>query len=79
LRDPGPRATAGRDHTYFVYIFASQRNGTVYVGVTNDLVRRAQERREALVEGFTKRYRVKTPVYFEVHQEIGEAILRKAY
>jgi putative endonuclease len=66
-----------RDHVYFVYILASQRNGSLYVGVTNDLVRRVQEHREGLVEGFTKRYRIKLLVYFEAHQDINEAILRE--
>lgn len=66
-----------RDHTYFVYILASQRNGTLYVGVTNDIVRRVQEHREGLVEGFTKRYQVKLLVHYEVHQDIREAILRE--
>jgi putative endonuclease len=66
-----------RVHQYFVYILASQRNGTLYVGVTNDLVRRVQEHREGLVEGFTKRYRVKVLVYCEAHQDISKAILRE--
>jgi putative endonuclease len=66
-----------RDHTYFVYILASRRNGTLYTGVTNDLIRRVQEHRQGLVDGFTKRYRVKLLVYFEVHQDINEAILRE--
>ncbi len=66
-----------RDHTYFVYILASQRNGTLYVGVTNDLVRRVQEHREGLVPGFTKRYQIKFLVYYEVHSDIAEAILRE--
>jgi putative endonuclease len=66
-----------RDHQYFVYILASQRNGAFYVGVTNDLVRRAQEHREGLVEGFTKRYRVRLLVYFELHHDINEAIIRE--
>ena len=66
-----------RDHVYYVYILASQRNGTLYVGVTNDLIRRVQEHREGLVPGFAKRYRVKVLVYFEVHQEISEAIARE--
>ncbi len=64
------------DLTNFVYILASQRNGTLYVGVTNDLIRRVQEHRQALVPGFTKRYGVKLLVYYEVHSEIAEAILR---
>jgi len=54
-----------RDHHYFVYILASQRNGTLYVGVTSDLIRRVQEHREGLVPGFTKRHAVKLLVYFE--------------
>lgn len=66
-----------RDHQYFVYILASQRNGTLYIGVTNDLVRRVQEHREGLVPGFTRRYSVKLLVYFEVHYDINEAILRE--
>ena len=65
------------DQIYFVYILASERNGTLYVGVTNDLVRRVHEHREGLVEGFTRRYGVKLLVYYEVHHEIGEAILRE--
>ena len=66
-----------RDHVYFVYILASERNGTLYVGVTNDLVRRVHEHREGLVPGFTKRYAVKLLVYFEMHRDIYEAILRE--
>lgn len=66
-----------RDHHYFVYILASQRNGTLYVGVTSDLIRRVQEHREGLVPGFTKRHAVKLLVYFEAHRDINEAILRE--
>jgi putative endonuclease len=66
-----------QDHCYFVYILASQRNGTLYVGVTNDLIRRVQEHREGLVEGFTRRYRVKLLVFYEGHQDIREAITRE--
>jgi len=66
-----------RDYHYFVYILASQRNGTLYVGVTSDLIRRVQEHREGLVPGFTKRYAVKMLVYFEPHRDINEAILRE--
>jgi putative endonuclease len=63
--------------TYFVYILASQRNGTLYVGVTNDLLRRVYEHREGLISGFTKRFHVKHLVYFEAHRDINEAILRE--
>jgi putative endonuclease len=66
-----------RDHAYFVYILASRRNGTLYVGVTSDLVRRVQEHREGLVPGFTRKYGVKTLVYWESHGDINQAILRE--
>jgi predicted GIY-YIG superfamily endonuclease len=52
---------------FWVYILASGPNGTLYVGVTRDLVRRVFEHREGLAPGFTKRYNVKRLVYFERH------------
>ncbi len=61
----------------YVYILASKYNGTLYVGVTSDLIRRVWEHKEGIVPGFTKRYGVKQLVYFEVHQEIGHAIHRE--
>jgi putative endonuclease len=51
--------------TYWVYILASNPGGTLYVGVTNNLVRRVYEHREGLADGFTKRYSIKTLVFFE--------------
>ena len=60
--------------TYFVYILASQRNGTLYVGVTNDLVRRIYEHREKLIEGFTSQYNVTRLVWFDQTASIEEAI-----
>jgi putative endonuclease len=60
--------------TAWVYILASKPRGTLYVGVTNDLVRRVAEHREGLVEGFTKQYGVKMLVYFEEHESIVAAI-----
>ena len=62
---------------YYVYILASQRNGTLYIGVTNDLARRVYEHREGLVAGFTKRYGVKKLVHFETHQNVRAAIQRE--
>jgi putative endonuclease len=53
---------------YYVYILASQPNGTLYIGVTNNLVRRVYEHREGLADGFTKRHGVKKLVYFEHHE-----------
>ena len=50
-------------NTYYVYILASKRNGTLYIGVTNDLVRRLGEHRDGLVPGFTKKYSVTKLVY----------------
>jgi putative endonuclease len=63
--------------TYWVYILAGKRNGTLYVGVTNDLLRRVCEHREGAVPGFTKKYGVKQLVYFEEFTDIGAAIHRE--
>jgi putative endonuclease len=60
-----------------VYIMASRRKGTLYTGVTGDLIKRVWEHKNDLVEGFTKRYGVHSLVYVEVHQDIGEAIRRE--
>ncbi len=62
---------------YFVYILASRRNGTLYIGVTNDLIRRAYEHREAAVAGFTRRYGVKHLVHFDQFEDIRVAIQRE--
>jgi putative endonuclease len=66
-----------RDHVYWVYMLASMRNGTLYMGVASDLARRIQARREGLIPGLTKRCGVKLLVYFEHHQDINVAILRE--
>ena len=63
--------------SYWVYILASAPGGTLYVGVTNDLVRRTYEHREGLADGFTKKYNVKRLVYFEAHDTIAAAIQRE--
>ena len=60
-----------------VYILASQRNGTLYIGVTNDVVRRAWGHRSGAVEGFTTRYRVYLLVFIEFHETMPDAILRE--
>ncbi len=62
---------------FYVYILASKRNGTLYTGMTNDLVRRIWEHKEALVPGFTKTYSVKTLVYFECFDDPASAIQRE--
>ena len=61
----------------YVYILASGLNGTLYIGVTSDLVKRIWQHREGLAEGFTKRYGIKDLVWYEVHSEITEAIRRE--
>ena len=63
--------------SWFVYILASRPHGTLYVGVTNDLLRRVWEHRNAEVPGFTKRYRVHRLVWFEAHDSIEAAIRRE--
>lgn len=64
-------------HTYYVYIIASKRNGTLYIGVTNDLIRRITEHKSGLVEGFSKRYKVNQLVYYEETPDITSAIVRE--
>lgn len=63
--------------SYYVYILASKRNGTLYIGVTNNLVKRACEHRSGLVDGFSKKYRTHRLVYYEIYYAIDEAILRE--
>jgi putative endonuclease len=60
-----------------VYILASRRNGTLYIGVTSDLAKRAYEHKHDLVDGFTKRYGVHQLVYFEMHEDMISAISRE--
>lgn len=60
-----------------VYILASQRNGTLYIGVTSDLIQRIWQHREGVVEGFTEQYEVKTLVWYEQHETMESAISRE--
>lgn len=62
---------------YFVYLLASTRNGTLYVGVTNDLARRVGEHKEKRIPGFTRTYSVNILVWFETFGDINEAIARE--
>ena len=62
---------------YFVYILASGKNGTLYTGVTNDLVRRVGEHRSGIASVFTKRYGVHKLVYMESHDDVEAAISRE--
>jgi len=60
-----------------VYIVANKRNGTIYIGVTSDLVKRAYQHRYGLIEGFSKQYGCKLLVWFEAHGSIEAAIARE--
>ncbi|MBI4427417.1 MAG: GIY-YIG nuclease family protein [Candidatus Magasanikbacteria bacterium] len=66
-----------KERHYCVYIMASQRNGTLYIGVTNDLQRRVYEHKNNIVRGFTQKYKVHNLVYYEVFDDIKEAIKRE--
>ena len=63
--------------TYWVYILASKRNGTLYIGVTSDLIKRVWEHKNDLAEGFTKKYQVHHLVYFEQTSDIMSALERE--
>ena len=65
------------DRRYYVYILASRRNGTLYVGVTNDLIRRVHEHKEDVVKGFTRDYGVHRLVHFEEFSDSVSAIQRE--
>ena len=64
---------------YFVYILFSERNGTLYVGVTNNLKRRIYEHKNKLINGFSKKYNLTNLVYYEIFDSIENAILREKY
>ena len=63
--------------SYYVYLMASRRRGTLYVGVTNDLAKRVCQHKQGSIEGFTKRYGVKTLVWYEQTDSIESAIVRE--
>ena len=65
------------DAQYFTYLLASQKHGTLYCGVTRDLMRRTFEHRNSQIDGFTQAYGVTRLVWFEIHTDIHEAILRE--
>jgi putative endonuclease len=71
---PVGQAKMSKAYIYYVYILASSRNGTLYIGMTNNLSRRMWEHKEELVPGFTKKYGVKTLVYYEIFNDVNAAI-----
>jgi len=62
---------------FFVYILASKRNGTLYIGMTDDLVKRIWQHRNEIIPGFTKRYGVKLLVWYEAHESRESAFARE--
>jgi len=62
---------------YFVYILASQKNGTLYVGITNNLIKRIYEHKNNLVDGFSKKYHIHNLVYYECLSDARSAITRE--
>jgi putative endonuclease len=74
--DPFPSKSV-RSLVAYVYILASRKNGTLYVGVTRDLIRRIYEHKSGVVEGFTKKYKVNQLVWFDHSESIIAAIQRE--
>jgi putative endonuclease len=64
-------------NSYCVYILASRRNGTLYIGVTNDLVRRVYDHKASTMEGFAEKYGVHTLVYYEPYTDVRDALTRE--
>jgi putative endonuclease len=62
---------------FYVYILASKRNGTLYTGMTSNLIQRAWQHKNNIIEGFTQKYNVKTLVFYEVHDNAESAITRE--
>jgi putative endonuclease len=62
---------------YYIYILTNKKHGTLYIGVTNNLIRRVYEHKNGIIEGFTKRYNLNKLVYFEQTNDINSAILRE--
>ncbi|OGH13888.1 MAG: hypothetical protein A3H50_00760 [Candidatus Levybacteria bacterium RIFCSPLOWO2_02_FULL_37_10] len=66
-----------KKYTYFVYILTNKNNTTFYIGVTNNIVKRLFEHRTGLIEGFTKKYKLKKLIYLEEYSNVNEAIARE--
>ncbi len=65
------------DRQYYIYIMTNKRNTVIYTGITNDLKRRAYEHKYKMAEGFTKKYNATKLVYYEILDDIENAILRE--
>jgi putative endonuclease len=65
------------DKNYYVYILSSRKNGTLYIGITSNLIKRVWEHKNKLVKGFTYKYNVTNLVYYEIHRDPESAIKRE--
>ncbi|MEP0827974.1 MAG: GIY-YIG nuclease family protein [bacterium] len=65
------------NRAYYIYILTNKKNGTLYIGVTNNLLRRIYEYKSAAIDGFTKKYGLKRLVYFEIIEDAAAAIARE--
>ncbi len=74
---PCKRESRNKMKQYYVYMLASKRNGTLYIGVTNNLVRRVYEHKQGLIEGFVKKYNVNQLVFYEETNDVESAINRE--
>jgi putative endonuclease len=73
---PGPKGPSGMTG-FYVYLLASRRHGTLYLGVTNDLVRRVHEHKTKIIPGFTRRYGIDRLVWFEIYDDPVTTISRE--
>jgi len=62
---------------YYVYIITNKRNGTLYIGMTNNIIRRVYEHKEKRIEGFSKKYGLSRLVYYEEYSYVNDAIMRE--
>ncbi len=69
--------TGSKKMAAYVYMMANKKGGVLYVGVTSDLVKRISEHRQGVTKGFTSKYNVHMLVYYEIYEEMAEAILRE--
>ncbi len=66
-----------KDYRYYVYIQASKRNGTLHIGVTNNLLNRTSQHKNKEIKSFTEKYNVNRLVYFEIYKDINKALYRE--
>jgi putative endonuclease len=78
--ESNPKATRnpkGAKMKSYIYIMTNKKNGTLYIGVTSDIVKRVYEHKNKLTDGFTKKYNLEKLVYYEIYDDIKEAITRE--